>query len=604
MTVTPQMGFAPNMNSTPDIGAYIKGLERRIARLERTTNGLDTDPTPEFVTSLTVTGLVLASQTVTVDQDGYKVYLRFTWNDISSDPNAINKDEVDYFLVSHTIDGANWTGEAIDRDQNAVVGPYAQGLQVTFRVRAHTKKGVLGPYAQITVTTTSDNVSPAQPSTPVVSPYLGQLLISWDGLSSTAAQMPGDFRYAEVHLATSGPTFTPTSSTMIGTLLRGGGDWVATDLTYGTTYYARLVAVDSVGNRSSTSTAGSAVPEQLVTGDVADGVITTAKIANLAVNNAKISDLSVGKLTAGTMTVNMTVSGRIATSLTGARVEINSAGLQAFDAGGNQTVSVSSATGDAILTGRFRTGFSGARLEMTDTTDRTTIYFYPPAGTNTAFMNSPADSNGIPRWGVNTGQFTYNGTQSRHRLFLDNEFGIRMETYRTVDGSRNGYALFLGELSTVLYWYGGSGDDSGGGLYMDNNQYELHQVTDGNYRGGRLYGDNESLWLQVYASSANINVECQMSDDGTIRWHRGRYPNFEDLGQEQAVFTGKVGASTGTAWVIAYGTSRVATPATIVTPQFNAATGWAVTSSTAAQFQVTSVNTVAGNINFWNYRMN
>jgi hypothetical protein len=601
MTMSPD--FSPTLYQNPNIGDYLRMLERRIARLERTTNGLDSDPLPTFITSLNITGLALASQQVAQDVDGYKVYLRFTWNTVSSDPNAINKDEVDYYLISHTTDGTNYTGEQVTRTTDAVVGPYAQNMSVTFRVRAHTKKGVVGNYTSLTVSTTADNVAPSQPSTPVVSPYLGQLMISWDGLNSSAGAMPADFKFTEVHLSTTGSTFTPSATTLVGTLLKGGGDWIATDLTYGTTYYARLVAVDTVGNRSSSSVAGSAIPEQIVNADVGANAIATANIQNLAVNNAKIADLSVGKLTAGTMTVNMTVSGRIATALTGARVEINSSGLQAFNASSVQTVDVSASTGDVTITGKFKTALSGVRVEMTDATDRSTVAFYAPTGTNFAFINTPTDGSGNPTLGMNSGEFTYNTALSRHRLWLDTDTGIFLQTVRSSGFTKNGFGLWLGPTDMSITYGGSGGTVSGAGLYMSNSQAELSQVTSSSYRGGRYFIDDTSLWYQVYAASANINVEVEHQDSGTINMHRGRYPNNVDLGQEQAVFTGRISIPAGNAWVISYGTARVATPATVVAPQFNAADEWAVVAASSSQFTVNSVNTVAGFINCWCYRM-
>jgi len=96
---------------------------------------------------------------------------------------------------------------------------------------------------------------------------------------------------------------------------------------------------------------------------IQDAAITRAKIANLAVSDAQIETLSAGKITAGIMAANITVSGRIATALTGARVELNSTGLVAYDSGGNLTVAVAT-NGSALITGTYRTSFSGHRIEM------------------------------------------------------------------------------------------------------------------------------------------------------------------------------------------------------------------------------------------------
>lgn len=98
------------------------------------------------------------------------------------------------------------------------------------------------------------------------------------------------------------------------------------------------------------------------TAQIADAAIVTAKIGTLAVNDAQIGSLAAGKITAGTMTADVVMSGRFATALTGARVELNSAGLQKWDASNNQLVSITGSTN--LLTGTFKTALTGRRIEI------------------------------------------------------------------------------------------------------------------------------------------------------------------------------------------------------------------------------------------------
>lgn len=81
-------------------------------------------------------------------------------------------------------------------------------------------------------------------------------------------------------------------------------------------------------------------------------VATNVLIADAAIDTAKVAELSVSKLTAGTMSAAVTVSGQIATSLSGARVELNSSGLKAYDANNTQTVGINS-DGSAFFTGQL-----------------------------------------------------------------------------------------------------------------------------------------------------------------------------------------------------------------------------------------------------------
>lgn len=80
-------------------------------------------------------------------------------------------------------------------------------------------------------------------------------------------------------------------------------------------------------------------------------VATRVLIADAAIDDAKIASLSASKITAGTIQSVVTVSGRIATAETGARIELDSAGLRGYASNGSRTVSIDTATGAAQFTG-------------------------------------------------------------------------------------------------------------------------------------------------------------------------------------------------------------------------------------------------------------
>jgi hypothetical protein len=286
-----------------DLIDYYMQLERRIARLERTSTVANNQGDTAFVNALTITGLSIASQTVVAYGTDHQVYVNMGWSAPTFDSDVITDDELIGYYTSFTKNGTNYTAEAFTNTTDATIGPLAQGQSITFAVRAVTQKGTLGPYATSTFSTTLDNVAPAQPSTPTASPYLGQLRVFWDGLTVSATAMPEDLVACEIHISTSSITFTPDPSTLVDVFYPGGGYYTITDLVYGTTYYVRLVAVDKVGNRSPSSTGTSAVPVQAADGDIAS--------------------LSIGKLVAGNLYADMIVSARIKTADSGARVEFN-----------------------------------------------------------------------------------------------------------------------------------------------------------------------------------------------------------------------------------------------------------------------------------------
>lgn len=378
------------------------------------------------------------------------------------------------------------------------------------------------------VTTINDTTPPPVPSTPVVSPHIGQLKVSWDGLGVASAPMPLDFAFVEIH-ASSTNGFTPSTSTLKGTL-EAKGEGLVAGLTYGTQVYVKLVSVDLVGNRSAASAQATGTPVRVsgidvealaiatthlgdgaVTGlKIADATITSAKIgtaqilnaniANLAVDDAKVANMNVGKLVTGTLNADVTVSSRIKTSDTGARVEINSAGLQAYGSGGVQTVNVSSVDGSVQITGAFKTGFAGggsAFLEMTDSVDRSTIKFFEQTGSRSAYINSPVGSGGQVGIAANSGNFDLvtgnlsGGIQGFARLYMNHSF-TQLGRVTSSEVAHGPELLMAPAFATLSVQNLDSAH--GGRLYLDDNFTELTvktnnvQAAAGRFLATRSYG--------------------------------------------------------------------------------------------------------------------
>lgn len=147
-------------------------------------------------------------------------------------------------------------------------------------VGANGKPSTMGPYASITFGL--DVTAPNQLSTPTVSTWLGSVVIGWGGLDSGGAAMPVDFDRAEVHLSTvSG--FTPSPATRVDTMRRGGTVTVS-NLAYGVTYYARLVAYDMSGNASTPSAQSSGVARPALSDDLGPGSVTAEKMVIAGAN--------------------------------------------------------------------------------------------------------------------------------------------------------------------------------------------------------------------------------------------------------------------------------------------------------------------------------
>lgn len=116
------------------------------------------------------------------------------------------------------------------------------------------------------------------PSTPVLSGTVQGIRVAWDGLNANGDPYPGG-TYVEVHIATSGATFTPSSATLAGTLVGAAGFFTIGALTASTTYYVRLVGVDDAGNRTSPSTAASSQTGLTTTNDYGTATITSGAVS-------------------------------------------------------------------------------------------------------------------------------------------------------------------------------------------------------------------------------------------------------------------------------------------------------------------------------------
>lgn len=116
------------------------------------------------------------------------------------------------------------------------------------------------------------------PSTPTLTGTVQGLRVSWDGLNSSGNRYPSDV-YVEVHYSTSGATFTPSSSTLAGTVLGSAGFFTIMGLSAGTTYFVRLVGVDAKGNRTSPSTAASSQTGLTTSSDYGTATITSGAVS-------------------------------------------------------------------------------------------------------------------------------------------------------------------------------------------------------------------------------------------------------------------------------------------------------------------------------------
>ena len=162
------------------------------------------------------------------------------------------------------------------------------GRLIHIQVEAHDKYGHSSGYtANYDITTAADTIAPEKSSPPVVVSSVGTLRVIWDGLDDLGQPPPGDFAGVEVHLGPNG-SFTPTNLTLKDFLTgpTATATTITQGLTYGQEYFARLVVVDTSGNKSLPSDLTStshAILTQVVSTEIGTGQV--------GLNNTAFSDV-------------------------------------------------------------------------------------------------------------------------------------------------------------------------------------------------------------------------------------------------------------------------------------------------------------------------
>jgi hypothetical protein len=234
--------------------------------------------------------------------------------------------------------------------------------------------------------------------------------------------------------------------------LDAAGSIVVPGLPYGADREVRFTAVDHSGNESAASPSATIATVPLVEGDAAEGSITTGALAANAVTAAKVAagaieaaHLAAAAVTADKLTAVLALASRIvAGDPTGARVELNEDGLEAYAAGGAQTVSVSAASGAVSIVGQLSTGLVGRRIIVnpSGSTDPE-IRWYPSTGTNYA------------------------------RIFVDNDGSIIHISGTNGDGTRRSQVIQRGDEWRTHIYNPSTGLAGGGYMFAQPSQLEV-----------------------------------------------------------------------------------------------------------------------------------
>ncbi|MEV3981787.1 hypothetical protein [Nonomuraea sp. NPDC049758] len=322
-----------------------------------------------------------------------------TWGAVTQDVNAVALTVGGYELFMRINEvGAPWYLVAATEaaDTNATFSPLVVGQQYQFKVRAVNlgKKGLFS--SSVAVTIPDDTTAPPVPTAPTLASRLGVVHVAWDGLGVGAAPMPADFHRVLVWIQ---DPLAPGWEE-IG-YMDAAGSLMVPGLPYGLDREFSFTAIDRSGNTSARSATATIAAVQLVQGDAANDSITTGAILANAITAAKIAagqilagHIAAGAITAAKLEAVLALASRIvAGDPGGARVELNSSGLEAYNASSVQTVFISSASGAVSIVGQLATGVTGRRIIINPAgAADPEIRYYPGSGTN--YARTYADSDG------------------------------------------------------------------------------------------------------------------------------------------------------------------------------------------------------------------
>lgn len=299
-----------------------------------------------------------------------------TWSQVSQ----VRWEDLQIWRQPFAAPTGKWQTMVVSWDQGtAQLQDLSPGIGYDVQIRAVDSSGNTGAWsATTTFVATSDNIPPSTPAAPSVA--ASRIAVQVTHTLGTSAggtfNLESDLDHLEVHAAYE-PTFTPSSSTLLGKLKANAGmiqAQVAAVGTYNvestTAVYVRVIAVDIAGNRSGPSDAASATA--------------------LLIDDAHISDLTVSKVTAGTISASWVMGGEIKTADVGARARLSSAGIELYNAAGGRTFYGSASDGSVAMVGQLSSDIStgGSLVVNPSGTTHPKIRFYSPDGSTYAELFS------------------------------------------------------------------------------------------------------------------------------------------------------------------------------------------------------------------------
>ncbi|MET8334355.1 fibronectin type III domain-containing protein [Streptosporangium canum] len=368
----------------------------------------------------------------------------------------------------------------------AIIDNLSPGATYDFQIRAVDLASNQGAWSVTeSATASQDTIPPSTPAAPTVagSPLAIQVVHTLGKVAGGIYNLELDLDHLEVHVGdTSG--FTADETTLRGKIAAHAGMIHALIPAIGTveveettTRWVRVIAVDQSGNRSDPSAAASATA--------------------LLIDDAHISNLTVTKVSAGTISSNWIIGASIRTASTGERVELNSAGLGAWDASNLQTVGLQS---NGIF--YLRSDTSGARVDISSISG---LQLFDSSGLQTVSLDP-------------SGTFLLRSDAAGSRVQLDTS-GLRIYSGSTqvVDLSSSGSFTLRSAASGARVQLDTAGlraINAGGTTTVDiaaSGSFTLRSATSGarielDTAGLRAYNSSGGQTVQIAAASGDVDI--------------------------------------------------------------------------------------------------
>lgn len=468
-----------------------------------------------------------------------------------------------------------------------VLNDLATGVGYDVRIRGLDTAGNVGAWEETTFVTTQDNIGPSTPAAPSVAGSRIAVQVTHELGKATGGtfNLEQDLHHLEIHVEYE-PWFTPTDSTLKGTVIANQGMLgaqipavVTVPVEELSARYVRVVAVDRAGNKSLPSDSASA--------------------SALLIDDAHISDLTVSKVTAGTITADFVLGARIKTADSGARVELNQDGLQAYNAAGTRTVSVGT-DGNVAIIGTLASGPAGTKRVVVNPagTSLPEIRFYSNNGVEYGGINGNSSTGDAD---VQMGMFSSGwlagdgvSRQSRIRVY---DGGGTFQVIQSEDQATRGGFVNISDTTARI---GSSTDDVTGGTALFTYDQVVMEFVPGS-----------GTQVQLYGSQANIFYKRSTADEqgfifADVTNHYGTWSDYVSASSTQGIFTGTVDASSGSSSLtLSYGPTMASQMIPIVSIRDDIAHSFNISAADTSSFttEISPAGSGAWALYFWCWRL-